>query len=141
MAKDESSSDAPLESNVDFAQVQARQQGASVSAQKAFPLPLLGFVASLNGLGGGIVLGAGSLPTGIGLTISSGAGTLSINITGIDPIAVKKSNLTAAVDPAVGDDSSQGYAAGSFWLNTVTPSFWVASSVAVGAAVWLKLSP
>lgn len=142
MAKgDGSDSGEPLESNVDFAQVQARQQGVSADAQKAFPLPLLGFVASLNGKGGGITLGAGSLPAGVGVTFSSGAGTISFNLTGIDPIATKKSNLTAVADPAVGNDSSQGYAAGSFWLNTVTPSFWVAASVAVGAAVWVKLSP
>lgn len=137
--KDDISSDAPLESNVEFAQVQARQQGASAAAQKAFPLPLLGFVASLNGQGGGIVLGAGSVPTGITVSFSNGAGTISFNLSGLADIATKKSNLAAIVDPAVGNDSSQGYAAGSFWLNTITPSFWVAVSVGVGAAVWLQL--
>lgn len=143
MAKsDGSDSGEPIESNVDFAGVQARQQGASVAAQKGFPLPQLGFVSTFNGAGGGVTLGAGSLPAGVGLTVTNGgAGAFSINITGIDPIATKKSNLAAMADPAVGNDSSQGYAAGSFWLNTGTPSFWVAASVAIGAAVWVKLSP
>lgn len=128
----------PLESNVDFAQVAARQQGASVAAQKGFPLPQLGFVATFNGVGGGVTLGAGSLPTGIGLTVTNGgAGAFSINITGIDPIATKKSNLNAAGDPAVTDDSGDGYAIGSFWT-TATKAF-IALDVTLGAAVWLQI--
>lgn len=130
----------PPELDPDIAAIQARQRGTSADLQN-LPVPPTAFVAALNGQGGNITLGAGSLPAGVVVTFTNGVGTVSFNLSGIDPIATKKSNLVAAADPAVGNDSSQGYAAGSFWLNTVTPSFWVAASVAVGAAVWVKLSP
>lgn len=138
MARDESE---PLESDVDFAGVQARQQGASVAAQKAFPLPLLGFVSTLNGQGGGITLGAGSLPTGVGATFSNGAGTISLNLTGIDPIATKKSNLAAAVAPAITDDSASDYAVGSVWIDTTADDAYVCLDSSAGAAVWKKTTP
>src|SRR5437868_9468504 len=87
MAKDETSNE-PLESNVDFAQVQARQQGASAEAQKAFPLPLLGFVATLNGIGGAIVVGGGA--SGFSFTVSAG------NLTMVSPLAAAESILAGA---------------------------------------------
>lgn len=131
----------PLESNVDFAQVQARQQGVSAAAQKAFPLPLLGFVASLNGMGGGITLGVGSVPSGITVSFSTGAGTISFNLSGLDQIAVKKSNLSAAVAPTVNEDSGDGYAVGSVWIDTTADDAYVCLDSSVGAAVWKKTTP
>lgn len=139
MAKGDFDTDGPIESNADFASVQARQQGASVAAQKAFPLPLLGFVSSLNGLGGGITLGAGSLPSGVGLTVTSGAGTLSINITGIQTLGVVKCN-TAAVAPGVNNDQTQGYARFSQWIDTVLDDIYACTNPATGAAMWRKLN-
>ena len=52
------------------------------------------------------------------------------------PVVIK------AVDPTVTDDSSAGYAAGDHWINTtaVPPRVFQAVSVAVGAAVWKRLS-
>lgn len=130
----------PPEINPDIAQIQAAQRGAA-SAIAAVALPTTAFVAKLNNQSGEITIGAGSVPSGISVTFTNGVGTISFNLSGLDAIATRKNNLVAVLDPAVGNDSSQGYAAGSFWLNTVTPSFWVAASVGVGAAVWLKLSP
>lgn len=43
-------------------------------------------------------------------------------------------------DPTVNYDSTAGYVVGGMVVNTATPSFWRASSVAVGAAVWDDLS-
>jgi|SRR6185369_298409 len=130
--------DGPPEINPDIAIIQARQVGPSTSPGSG-ELPSTAFVASLNGLGGPVTLQSGTVPAGVTVTFTQGAGTISFNLSGIDPISTKKSNLTAVVDPAVGDDSSQGYATGSVWLNTVTPSYWMAVSVAVGAAVWLQI--
>lgn len=44
---------------------------------------------------------------------------------------------TAASDPTASNDSTQGYAAGSRWINTTTSLIWVCLSASVGAAVWL----
>jgi hypothetical protein len=129
----------PPEQDPDFAALQARSQSNSALLAN-LPLPVAAFVASLNGLTGPVNL-AGGTTAGVTVNITPGVGTITISVSGINTIATKKSNLTAVVDPAVTDDSSLSYAAGSFWLNTVTPSFWMAASVAVGAAVWLKLSP
>ena len=47
---------------------------------------------------------------------------------------------TAIVNPAVTDDSGDGYAIGQVWINTVTDTVFVATSVAVGVAVWKDVS-
>ena len=49
--------------------------------------------------------------------------------------------ITSASNPAVTDDSGDGYAAGCVWLNTSTGVLWVARSVSVGAAVWYPITP
>lgn len=48
-------------------------------------------------------------------------------------------NYAATTAPAVGNDNTQGYAAGSYWLNTTTGIFYHAVSVATGAAVWREM--
>jgi hypothetical protein len=45
-------------------------------------------------------------------------------------------NLTATTDPTTGDDSADGYAAGSLWLNTTSGHAWLCFDASVGAAVW-----
>jgi hypothetical protein len=47
---------------------------------------------------------------------------------------------SAAADPTVNDDSGDGYAVGTRWLNTTTRATFIAIDVTVGAAVWMKLS-
>jgi hypothetical protein len=47
-----------------------------------------------------------------------------------------KNNFAAVADPTVSNDSSQGYAVGSRWINTSAGTEWVCVSAAVGAAVW-----
>jgi hypothetical protein len=56
---------------------------------------------------------------------------------------ILKSNTTATTNPHVTDDSSLGYVDGSFWINnaSVPPTYFVASSVAVGNAVWTPVLP
>jgi len=49
-------------------------------------------------------------------------------------------NFTAAVNPAATNDSSQGYAVGSHWVNTATNEVFVCASSTIGAAVWTYVS-
>ena len=48
------------------------------------------------------------------------------------------SNLSAITNPAVSNDTSQGYAIGSMWINTTTNAIWIATSVSTGAAIWVQ---
>ena len=45
-------------------------------------------------------------------------------------------NTTAVTDPGAGNDNTQGYFAGSLWVNTSNGRVWIAQSVATGAAAW-----
>jgi hypothetical protein len=45
-------------------------------------------------------------------------------------------NFAATTNPGTGNDSSQGYSAGSEWINTLTNEVFKCTSAAVGAAVW-----
>lgn len=51
-----------------------------------------------------------------------------------------KANLTAAVPPAAGNDSTQGYAKNSLWIDTVGVRAYVCLSATAAAAVWHKIS-
>ncbi|MDD5542866.1 MAG: hypothetical protein PHX83_06795 [Acidobacteriia bacterium] len=52
-------------------------------------------------------------------------------------------NLGSAADPAVGDDTADGYAVGSLWVNTtaVPPRVYECTNPAAGAAVWRRINP
>lgn len=53
---------------------------------------------------------------------------------------VALNNWSAGANPAVTDDSTAGYEAGSFWFNVVVPyRFWVCTDAAEGAAVWREI--
>lgn len=52
----------------------------------------------------------------------------------------KLNNMTASVDPAVTDDSGDGYENGSLWYNSSNDSLFVLEDDTVGAAVWQKVS-
>ncbi len=51
----------------------------------------------------------------------------------------ERNNYSATTNPTVTDDTSDGYTAGSRWLNTVTKEFWVCVNPAVGAADWQNI--
>lgn len=80
----------------------------------------------------------------------AGAGnTITLSVTnaatartalGIDAIATKKSKLDATVAPTVNEDSGDGYAIGSLWLDVTADDVYMALDVTVGAAVWRKLN-
>ncbi|MCY3022210.1 MAG: tail fiber domain-containing protein [Planctomycetota bacterium] len=103
-----------------------------------------GTVAVANGGTGKTAVTSGSYLVG------NGAGTLNEKTTaqvktdlaltasdvGLGNVENLKVNLAAATDPAAGNDATQGYAAGSRWLNTTTQKEFICLSPAAGAAVW-----
>lgn len=50
-----------------------------------------------------------------------------------------KSNLSAATNPGVTDDSSGGYSTGSIWVNTTAKKTWICITAATGEAIWNQL--
>lgn len=54
---------------------------------------------------------------------------------------VPLSNTTATTNPVVGNDNTQGYSRGSYWVNTTTSNLFVCTNAATGAAVWVQTSP
>ena len=74
--------------------------------------------------------------------MTSQADAIALQSQGFFPIVGGRNNLTAVVDPAVGNDNTQDYAILSIWLNTATspPRAWMCESAATGAAVWLQIS-
>ncbi|MDQ0319680.1 hypothetical protein QO002_001818 [Pararhizobium capsulatum DSM 1112] len=52
-----------------------------------------------------------------------------------------KDNIAASTDPSAANDTTEGYAPGSEWYNTLTGQMWRAISVASGAAQWMRLAP
>lgn len=52
---------------------------------------------------------------------------------------LKKANLAASGAPGVSDDSDDGYAVGSRWLDTTNDKEYVCTDASVGAAVWVGL--
>jgi hypothetical protein len=69
-----------------------------------------------------------------GLAVTNGN---TIRADGIDWIAVKN-NIAATTAPTVNDDSGDGYAIGSRWLDTTNDKEYVALDASVGAAVWVE---
>jgi len=51
-----------------------------------------------------------------------------------------KNNFSATVDPTTTNDSSQGYALNSTWVNTTTSEVFRCIDATVNAAVWIKTS-
>lgn len=51
-------------------------------------------------------------------------------------LTLPKINLVSVTSPSVNDDSNDGYAVGSFWLDTLGAQFYVCTDASVGAASW-----
>lgn len=51
-----------------------------------------------------------------------------------------QNNTTATTNPTATNDSVQGYAPGSLWLNAVERRLWVCTSSAASSAVWTELT-
>lgn len=69
----------------------------------------------------------------VGLTLrSTGSGEWAL-------VTAPLNNFTATVDPITTDDSTLGYAVGSFWFNVQTEGLFRAKSVDASSAVWLPM--
>jgi len=71
--------------------------------------------------------------------------SLTTSVTGVLPVAnggnAGINNITATTDPTINDDSNDGYAVGSLWVNTTTDLVFIVTDVTVGAAVWKRYQP
>jgi hypothetical protein len=65
-----------------------------------------------------------------------GGGSLHATVSASGAGFYPQSNLAATTNPAVGNDTTQGYAIGSKWLNLTTKAEWVCFDASTGAAVW-----
>jgi len=59
---------------------------------------------------------------------------------GLGNVENLKVNLTATVDPTAGDDSGDGYAVGSRWVNVTDDREWTCLDAALTAAVWQQVT-
>lgn len=61
---------------------------------------------------------------------------------GIDPLASKKSDISATVSPGVDDDESAGYDVGSIKIipTASAEEMWICMNPAKGAAVWKQFT-
>ena len=50
-----------------------------------------------------------------------------------------KCNLSAIVNPVVGNDNTQGYSIGSIWANTATQQIFLCADATTGASVWKEV--
>lgn len=57
----------------------------------------------------------------------------------VTPMA--QANLSAASAPTTGDDSDDGYAVGSVWVDTTADVAYICTDPSVGAAVWEIITP
>lgn len=122
----------PIEQDASFAQVQARQVEAQ---QVAVALPATGFVGSINGLSGLLNFAEGA---NIQIT-NDGVATITFAVTGLNATATVLNHVDV-LPPNAGNDSTQGFATWSMWIDSLTPAIFQCVSAAPGAAVWLQIS-
>lgn len=134
-----------IEQNPDIARLQSAALGAQLAAS-IISLPATGFVSSLNGQEGSIVVQAGTSTTGVTVNITNGAGTVSIGVSipviaQLGPLATIKCNFTAVVAPTANDDSGDGYDVGSQWIDVLLDDAYICVDDTLTAAVWKKITP
>ena len=88
-----------------------------------------------------VIDGGVDFPVAIGKG-GTGATTASeaLSNLGVDLIATKKSKLNATQAPTISDDSSQGFAVGSIWLDTTNSKVYQCKDAMVDSAVWIDLT-
>lgn len=133
-----------IEQNPDIARLQGQVLGAQLESIQVV-IPDTDFVADINGLNGTIVIqsGSSSVAAGnVGLTVNvtTGAGTISISAALLLPASALAKSNTAIIAPTVNDDSGDGYARFSLWIDTVLNDIYMCTDASVGAANWEQLN-
>ncbi len=81
-----------------------------------------------------------------GISNPSAAGVQSVTGQYIDntdpanPVSIVPRNNTAAVDPVVGNDNTQGYRVDSKWFNSISGVLWTCMDASTGAAIWVAIA-
>jgi len=122
-----------IEQDPSIAQIQAAQLGAQQAI--AVALPAVGFVASIDGLSGLLTFADGANI----LITNDGVGNFTFSVTGLSTSATVLNHIDT-VPPNAGNDSTQGFAIWSLWLDTSGPTIYQCASAAPSAAVWLQIS-
>ena len=89
----------------------------------------------------GFALSGGTITSSGSITFSISNAANARTALGIDPIATKKSNLSATAAPTVNDDSGDGYAVSSVWIDLTADDAYMCLDASLGAAVWKKVTP
>lgn len=77
---------------------------------------------------------------GTGSDLSAeGPGFLHLASNGTN-VTILKHNLTATTDPTVDEDTADGYAPGSMWVNLTLDKVFLCADNGAGAAVWLQVA-
>lgn len=73
--------------------------------------------------------------------ISTNAAAIASNAAVVNTLqsSIRYSTYSETTDPTVGDDNTDGFSVGSYWVNTVKGSIWVAVDVTTGAAIWKRI--
>ena len=97
----------------------------------------LGTVPTSDGAGGLTM----SVPSGSGDVVDpAGTNAGAMVRTGASTYGIIQHNLSATTAPGVGDDSGDGYAVGSDWIDTTNDEAYVCVDASVGAAVWRQIA-
>ena len=70
---------------------------------------------------------------------NTSSGDAGINLTSNLELLADRSVYSASADPSTSDDSTEGFAAGSLWMNTSSLQVWQCTNPATGAAVWTQV--
>lgn len=65
--------------------------------------------------------------------------TITVGTPGLSASGVLN-NFAGIIAPSINDDSGDGYAIGSLWVDTVADNSYQATDATVGAAVWVQIS-
>lgn len=76
----------------------------------------------------------------VGTFAADGTVTWYVAGTALGTFATLQANFAATTDPGAGDDSADGYAAGSIWLNVTGGRAWICRVATAGVADWRQIT-
>ena len=115
--------------------------GVTIDANNFVTFPARIDVNGIAQLKGNAVV-TGYLDVAGSISVSGTVDGRDVSVDGVKLDAIKKDNTTATTDPGNANNTSQGYAAGSRWINTsATPAkLFVCTAATSNAATWKEVS-